>query len=295
MPWTGTALENAVATSQRIALRTQRLYLKRVQEFIGFAGQYPHQWTTARLEAWRDYLLHKRGLKPQTVNLYLSAVRFAAKRANELGAPVNFARGAESARKAVSTESPRVLSPSEIKRLLATCTGDAPPDVRDRAMILTGIGCAFRRAELCGITFDAVRGRQIRVIAKGQRMHVVACPPQAWEALHVWTAWLHSQGIRDGYVFRSLRDTVDGWKIGAGMTPDGWAKALRKRAADANLKGVHAHTLRHTYASIALNAGVPAWKVKKVLGHKTDIMLDRYAHDLDPHATADEFPHLGGE
>jgi integrase len=293
MTWRGTALENAVASSQRLAPRTQQLYLKRVQEFVRFAGQYPHQWTAANVEAWRDHLL-KKGLKPQTVNLYLSAVRFASKRADELGLAANFARGAESARKEVTTEAPRVLSQSEVKRLLATCK-DTPPDLRDRAMILVGIGCAFRRAELCGITFKDVRGRRIHVIAKGQRMHVVACPAQAMEVLQAWMAWLRDHGVNKGPVFRSMRASVEehGWTIGTGMTPDGWAKGLRKRAATAKLKGVHAHTLRHTYASIALNAGVPPWKVKKVLGHKTDIMLDRYAHDLDPEATADEFPWLG--
>ncbi|MEJ2069432.1 MAG: NAD(P)(+) transhydrogenase (Re/Si-specific) subunit beta, partial [Syntrophobacterales bacterium] len=38
------------------------------------------------------------------------------------------------------------------------------------------------------------------------------------------------------------------------------------------------HTLRHTYASWAVMAGVPPYVVGKALGHKTLVMTQRYAH-----------------
>jgi integrase len=38
------------------------------------------------------------------------------------------------------------------------------------------------------------------------------------------------------------------------------------------------HTLRHTYASWAVIAGVPLYTVGKALGHKTTVMTQRYAH-----------------
>jgi integrase len=38
------------------------------------------------------------------------------------------------------------------------------------------------------------------------------------------------------------------------------------------------HTLRHTYASWAVMAGVPLYVVGKALGHKTLVMTQRYAH-----------------
>lgn len=38
------------------------------------------------------------------------------------------------------------------------------------------------------------------------------------------------------------------------------------------------HTLRHTYASWAVMAGVPLYQVGKALGHKSTVMTERYSH-----------------
>jgi integrase len=38
------------------------------------------------------------------------------------------------------------------------------------------------------------------------------------------------------------------------------------------------HTLRHTYASWAVMAGVPLYVVAKALGHRTLTMTARYSH-----------------
>lgn len=38
------------------------------------------------------------------------------------------------------------------------------------------------------------------------------------------------------------------------------------------------HSLRHTFASWAVIAGIPLYSVGKTLGHKTAVMTQRYAH-----------------
>lgn len=38
------------------------------------------------------------------------------------------------------------------------------------------------------------------------------------------------------------------------------------------------HTLRHTWASWAVQAGVPLYEVQKVLGHRSSVMTEKYAH-----------------
>jgi integrase len=49
------------------------------------------------------------------------------------------------------------------------------------------------------------------------------------------------------------------------------------------------HTLRHTYASWAVKAGVPLYIVGKAIGHKTLVMTQRYAHlSPDSHRIAFE-------
>lgn len=292
--WQGTALEQAVASSRRLAPRTKKLYLRRVQAFVAYAGATPHRWSMETLEAWRDQLLHD-GLKPQTVNLYMAAVKFAAKRAQERGLvpPLNVGV-AERTRTPVMKAAPRALTKAQCSKLLATCDGTRDPrQLRDRAMILVGLNCAFRREELVTIKFDSIRGARITVIAKGQRMHVVAANKQTLAALHAWKTWLRAQGVTSGFVFRNLRLSVtDEWIIGKNLTADGFAKILKARGEAAGLEGLHPHMLRHTFTSLALAAGMAPWRIKKILGHKSDLMMERYAHDLDPEATGDEFPEL---
>jgi len=291
--WHGTILEEATASSQRIAPRTRDMYLRRVQSFIKFAGASPHAWTPITVEKWRDSMLAS-GLQPKTANLYISALQFAAKRMERLGKGADFVRAAERARVDLVTEPPDSLTRAQCSRLLQSIGSGSPPDIRDKALILVALHCAFRRAELCSISFDEIRGRRIRVIAKGRRVHTVTCSNEAWEALQAWVAWLRKRGISSGPVFRSLRSSIDDdpWIVGDGLTPDGFAYILRERGAAANVKDLRPHRLRHTYASLALEAGIPSWKIKQVLGHKTDTMLQRYSHDLDPQGTAEGLGNL---
>jgi integrase len=46
----------------------------------------------------------------------------------------------------------------------------------------------------------------------------------------------------------------------------------------AGIEGASFHTLRHTAASLMVQAGVPLYEVQKVLGHSTPLMTERYAH-----------------
>ena len=38
------------------------------------------------------------------------------------------------------------------------------------------------------------------------------------------------------------------------------------------------HTLRHTFASWLVQAGVPLYTVQRLMGHKSIVMTQRYAH-----------------
>ncbi len=53
-----------------------------------------------------------------------------------------------------------------------------------------------------------------------------------------------------------------------------WDSARRK----AGLEDVRIHDLRHTYASVLVNLGVPIYDVQKLLGHKDVKTTQRYAH-----------------
>ncbi|MFC1890234.1 tyrosine-type recombinase/integrase [Thermodesulfobacteriota bacterium] len=72
------------------------------------------------------------------------------------------------------------------------------------------------------------------------------------------------RGDRVVWLSKAFRKVVDSLKMNEGISDP------RER--------VTFHTLRHTYASWAVMAGVPLYQVGKALGHKTLTMTQRYSH-----------------
>jgi integrase len=84
--------------------------------------------------------------------------------------------------------------------------------------------------------------------------------------------------------------------------PDVWMSKLFKSVVDSlgfndgvedPRQRVYFHTLRHTFASWAVMAGVPLYTVGKALGHKTASMTQRYAH-LAPESQREAFEAVAG-
>lgn len=54
---------------------------------------------------------------------------------------------------------------------------------------------------------------------------------------------------------------------------------MEKYTRDCGLEGVHFHTLRHTFATGAVEVGFEIKSLSEILGHaNTTITLDRYVH-----------------
>lgn len=63
------------------------------------------------------------------------------------------------------------------------------------------------------------------------------------------------------------------------MEPRTLQYRLKKYTADCKLDGVHFHTLRHTFATRAVEVGFEIKTLSEILGHSTTtVTLDRYVH-----------------
>ena len=63
------------------------------------------------------------------------------------------------------------------------------------------------------------------------------------------------------------------------MDPRTLQYRLQKYTRACGLNGVHAHTLRHTFATRAIEAGFEIKSLSEILGHTTTtITLERYVH-----------------
>jgi integrase len=91
---------------------------------------------------------------------------------------------------------------------------------------------------------------------------------QAEERLMVGPGWVES-----GLVFT--------WPDGRALHPERFTRWFQQHAHDAGLPKIRLHDVRHSYATAALAAGVPAKLVSERLGHANiAITMDTYSHVL---------------
>ncbi len=166
---------------------------------------------------------------------------------------------------------PRAIPTEDLRKILAVITS-----VRDRALILILLHTGMRIGELLPlkVTDMILSERKILLFIGEKNLHgrVVYYNQEAEEALKKWIA------IRDRdseYLFYGYRRR----QLSYGTA---W-KMMKKAIQQAGLsqKGYSLHSLRHTFATNMLNAGLRLEVLQKLLGHlNIDITL-RYAKIAD--------------
>jgi integrase len=250
----------------------------------------------AQLNAFYRHLLSEggkdgRGLASKTVRNIHNTVHRALKDAVRWGLLVRNVADAADPPKGKSAEM-RVWSPHQLRVFLEWVRED---DLYAAWLLATTTG--MRRGELAGLRWadvDLAAGRvsprkprvqvnyQVLVsepkTAKGKRS--LALDPatvaalkehrvrQAEERLAVGPGWQDS-----GLVFT--------WGDGRPLHPERFSRWFDRLAREAGLPRIRLHDVRHSYATAALAAGVPAKVVSERLGHANiAITMDTYSHVL---------------
>lgn len=164
----------------------------------------------------------------------------------------------------------RVLSPDEYKRLgkaLDQLEGEGANPIALAAIRFTALtGC--RRGEVFSLRRDAVdHHRQCLRFADTKTGQQVR--PVGTDALAV----LESIPVREDNSYMFPAATGDGHIVGV--------KVIRSAVEAAGLEGVTLHTLRHSFASVALELEYSELTIAGLLGHRTHSITSRYAHHVD--------------
>jgi site-specific recombinase XerD len=181
------------------------------------------------------------------------------------------------------------LTRDQARALLATADTDTGPQaMRTAAIVAVLLFCGLRVSELVGADVEELgqdRGhRVLRFTVKGDGQHVVALPAPVLERLDAYLAGrddlagdrlpvaLGGPGARRR---RPLFVTDTGGRLDRGAV---W-RLLRRLARAAGIDVVMSpHVLRHTYATLARDAGVPLDDVQDGLGHADPRTTRRYDH-----------------
>ena len=252
------------------------------------------------VERWLRQL-EERGTAPATRARHLAALSGFFAEAVERGArdrnPVDRIR-----RPSISRDSQRLgLSHDEARRLLAAVGDRKKGDAREDALLCLFLLNGLRVSEALGIRradLSMARGRAVvTVTRKGGARHVIPLAPRTERALREWLKtfdrwvahlWDDREMRYHGSVFvrylgpRYRRPFTPMTRFGARRAVRYWAKQAQIPFA------VSPHSLRHTFVTLSLDAGVPLRDVQDSAGHadpRTTRRYDRGRYSLERHAT----------
>jgi len=174
---------------------------------------------------------------------------------------------------------PEVLSEAEAIALLKACSSRAPSGVRNRALIAVLWRCGLRISEALALELRDVdlQAGTVRVRhGKGDRSRTVGLDEQTTALL---ARWLDRRKKLSPGARAPIFCTLQGGRMDSSYVRRLLPRLARKAGID---RRVHAHGLRHTYASELAREGTAINVIRDALGHTSLAVTDRYLRDVAP-------------
>ena len=211
-----------------------------------------------------------RGMKPLTVNtrvrILKAFIRFLADKAVVPSDIVS-----RRLRVKVPDSLPRAMDPEDVRRFVSVIES-----TRDRAMMLVLLRTGMRIGELLNLMVREVNLRERKVeIYEAEKTRVGRVVYLSEDARVVLQAWFGERDCAKALVFYAQGRPS--------MSYNNARMRFRKYLAKAGLshRSYTLHSLRHTYASELLNAGMRLECLQQLLGHSSIEMTRRYARLTD--------------
>jgi integrase/recombinase XerD len=242
------------------AQRTIDTYVGQVAAFARHFGRSPELLGADEVRAYQLHLLERR-VSWSSFNQAVCALRFLY--GTTLGRPEQLPLIPYGKRPKTL---PSVLSPDEVLRLL-----QAAPPGRDRVLLQVAYGCGLRLSELLHLRVtDIDSARMVLHVrqGKGAKDRLVPLSLRLLQELRAY--WLLCRPRT--WLFPG--QTADGT-----MTASNIQRRFGRLVQQVGLtKPCSMHTLRHSYATHLLEAGVDLLTLKALLGHTSLQTTARYLH-----------------
>lgn len=174
---------------------------------------------------------------------------------------------------------PDVLSVAEARQLIMACPAENAGARQERMVVLLLYGCGLRTDELRSLDLtDIDREKRELLIrrGKGDRQRTVPIPERLYTEL---LAYLAERGGRRGPLFRTAAKRTR-------MRTNRLCQIVREAAARAGItRLITPRTLRHSYATHLMDAGVDLPIIASLMGHRSPDETGVYLHVLKDRPT----------
>lgn len=264
-----------LALERRLSDHTVRAYTEDVAQYGRYlAGQRRGEPSQAR-PADVERFLATGGWAASTAARKIAAIRafheFLRRRG---GAGENPALSVRPPRR--SRPLPDVLTVEQTATLLAAPHGEAPPVLRDRALLELAYATGLRASEITGLRLEELDLEEglVRCRGKRQRERIVPFGAKARDALVRYLDAARGTLLKD----RSER-AIFLTRFGRPFTRMGYWKLIQGYARAAGIEQpVSPHTLRHSCATHLLEGGCDLRVVQEFLGHRSIGTTQIYTH-----------------
>ena len=175
---------------------------------------------------------------------------------------------------------PQVQTPSDTAELLSyaatrTREENSPAAIRDWTILETIYATGIRVSEVCSLDTTSIdqQGMTLRVIGKGNKERVVPFTRACLSALQAWL----SHGRPSLAIPEAGRALFVGDK-GRRIDPRVIRSMIHRMCAQAGVRDLAPHALRHTAATHILAGGADLRAVQEMLGHSSLQTTQRYTH-----------------
>ncbi len=236
-------------------------YKNYVSCFLGYMHKAPEALTCQDV---REFLLAKKdeGLKATTLNLYNSAIRFFYRNVlhvlwDDVTVP----------RMITEHKLPVVLTVDEVDRLL-----DATDDLKYKAMFATMYSSGMRVSEVIHLHYDDISRTNMQIHVRDTKNRMDRYTILSQRNLDLLTEYWFRKGRPKEILFPNKF-------TGQYLTVSTLEQVMRRSVAEAELPaGITPHSLRHSFASHLLEAGVEQRCIQALLGHRDPKSTEVYLH-----------------
>ena len=251
-----------------LAARTQEAYVLAVRQLAEYHGKSPDRMREEDLREYFLYLMNVKKVSRSTSTLALCGIKFFYEKTLGEKWPV-----LELVRPAKESRLPVVLSIGEVGRILSSVKRH-----QYRACLTLIYSCGLRLLEGVQMLVKQIDGERKQVHVrwgKGNKDRYVPIPEATLEMLRAY--WCeHRNRV---WLFPARRSGI---RIKAGRGPMNESSVQKAFKAALRASGVNkaasVHTLRHSYATHLLDAGVNLRVIQSYLGHASIVTTARYTH-----------------